>query len=226
MKGIYKIINIKNNKFYIGSSTNLNKRKYQHFSDLKRNIHRNKKLQNAVNKYGIENFVFEKIEEFVEISKNSLLSLEQKYIDSYNFKDLYNLSKITTGGGADTLKKECLLLDLEGNVINKFDSIQELLIFIKCKFNNRTKAINKNVKVNKYYRIATPDFYYNNVNLIKSWHKPKKKFVKRDVYIDIENITYSRKTYKEVGELIGISKQAVEQILKGKIKTNPYNIRL
>ena len=54
--GIYKIINNINNDFYIGSAKDLDKRKASHFYNLKTNRHINNHLQNAVNKYGIENF--------------------------------------------------------------------------------------------------------------------------------------------------------------------------
>ena len=57
--GIYKIINLITNDFYLGQSINLEQRKRQHWSKLKRNIHTNKHLQNSWNKHGEENFKFE-----------------------------------------------------------------------------------------------------------------------------------------------------------------------
>ena len=56
--GIYKIENLINGKIYIGSSVDLLGRKNAHFSQLNRNIHGNKKLQNSFNKYGKDNFNF------------------------------------------------------------------------------------------------------------------------------------------------------------------------
>lgn len=61
--GVYKIINKKNGKFYIGSSKNIYKRWDQHKNDLRNNCHDNGHLQNAWNKYGENNFEFEIIEE-------------------------------------------------------------------------------------------------------------------------------------------------------------------
>ena len=62
--GIYTITNIINNKIYVGSASIAFKhRKYRHFHNLKNNKHGNKYLQDAVNKYGIENFKFEILEE-------------------------------------------------------------------------------------------------------------------------------------------------------------------
>ena len=59
--GVYKITNLINNKFYVGSSINLKQRKHAHFYSLKLGKHKSPYLQNAFNKYGIENFVFEVI---------------------------------------------------------------------------------------------------------------------------------------------------------------------
>ncbi len=80
--GIYKIFNKINNKIYIGSSINLNKRKYYHFYKLSKNNHSNKHLQSAYNKYGKDNFKFEIIEYIQD--KNLLLEREQYWIDLLN----------------------------------------------------------------------------------------------------------------------------------------------
>lgn len=92
--GIYQIRNLIDNKVYIGSSLNLYKRIYYHIYKLNRNKHNNKHLQNAWNKYGEENFVFE-ILEFV-VSNNELLKKkETHYIQKFNVCDKsigYNLS--------------------------------------------------------------------------------------------------------------------------------------
>jgi group I intron endonuclease len=79
--GIYQILNIKTNKMYIGSAKNLNKRKQQHFYLLKKNKNENILLQNAFNKYGIENFIFSIIE---NCDLSILVEREQYYIDSTN----------------------------------------------------------------------------------------------------------------------------------------------
>lgn len=89
--GIYQIRNLVDNKLYIGSAVNFKRRKYEHLLKLKRNKH-NKKFQNAFNKYGEQNFVFEVIE-FVE-DKNKLLEHEQYWMDRFNvYKNGYNATK-------------------------------------------------------------------------------------------------------------------------------------
>jgi len=77
--GIYQIRNLINDKIYIGSSENVEYRWKRHRRDLKRNAHHSNHLQNAWNKYGEENFVFEILEKVKD--KNNLLEEEQKYID-------------------------------------------------------------------------------------------------------------------------------------------------
>ena len=60
--GVYCVENIQTGKKYIGQSIDLRKRKLTHFSKLRRLSHPNHHLQNAWNKYGEENFIFEIVE--------------------------------------------------------------------------------------------------------------------------------------------------------------------
>ena len=55
---IYKIQNICNGKFYLGSTNNRKRRWGEHKSRLKSSTHENSYLQNAWNKYGEDNFIF------------------------------------------------------------------------------------------------------------------------------------------------------------------------
>lgn len=88
-QGIYKIVNTINNKFYIGSSKNLHKRKLRHFNSLRKDKHHNIYLQRSFNKYG-EVFIFEVIEEC-----EKLFERETFYIDL--LKPDYNIGCV--GGG-------------------------------------------------------------------------------------------------------------------------------
>lgn len=78
--GIYIIVNIINNKFYIGSTINLKRRFYNHKSSLKYNKHENARLQHAWNKYGSENFSFQILENVDD--KTKLIEREQFFIDA------------------------------------------------------------------------------------------------------------------------------------------------
>jgi len=91
MIGIYKIRNIKNDKYYIGSSIDIQDRWYQHKNSLSNNKHHSIKLQRSYNIYGENNFIYDIIE---ECDKNLLIAREQYYIDTYNsYKNGYNSTK-------------------------------------------------------------------------------------------------------------------------------------
>jgi group I intron endonuclease len=94
---IYKIENVKNGKFYIGSAKDFENRKSQHIYQLNNNIHINKHLQNAWNKYGKSNFEFKVIE---EIDYDKQFEIEQKYLDELKpFGDNgYNISTDASNG--------------------------------------------------------------------------------------------------------------------------------
>jgi len=85
ISGIYIIQNILNKKLYVGSSVNINSRLSQHKYQLKKKIHSNQKLQNAVNKYDINNFRFSILESVKNI--DSLKDKERFWIDSLNSRD-------------------------------------------------------------------------------------------------------------------------------------------
>jgi group I intron endonuclease len=88
--GIYKIINVINNKFYIGSAVNFSRRKARHFSELRHNKHNNCWLQASWNKYGESAFVFAVAEEVLD--KALLLEIENKWLKEHVGKDYcYNI---------------------------------------------------------------------------------------------------------------------------------------
>lgn len=96
---IYAIINIVDQKLYIGSAVQARRRKQEHLSRLRNGNHCNTHLQGAYNKYGEENFKFvvlNKVSNIKEIDK-----YEQIWIDTFDFnKQLYNFCKVagnTTG---------------------------------------------------------------------------------------------------------------------------------
>lgn len=92
--GIYKITNKVNNKCYIGQSKDIIKRWKTEYKWHKLNNH----LLSAFNKYGLENFNFEIIE---ECEPNLLNEREQFWINVYNSFDR-NFGYNKTLGGAGT----------------------------------------------------------------------------------------------------------------------------
>lgn len=89
-RGIYKIINVVNNKFYVGSAVDLKRRKTRHFSELRTGKHNNKYLQAAWAKYGEQAFVFVVVEELPDDA--DLLAAENVWLKEHVGKDYcYNL---------------------------------------------------------------------------------------------------------------------------------------
>lgn len=86
--GIYKIVNLKTNEFYIGSTTHFDYRLVSHFRDLRKCKHSNMYLQTAFIKYGEANFTFKIVEIVYEDER--LFEIEKFYID--NLKPHYNIS--------------------------------------------------------------------------------------------------------------------------------------
>lgn len=79
--GIYMIKNVYDKKVYIGSAKNLVCRLSIHRHLLNNNKHHSLYLQRAWNKYGENVFIFGVIEVVKDI--NTLIDIEQKYIDKY-----------------------------------------------------------------------------------------------------------------------------------------------
>jgi group I intron endonuclease len=89
-RGIYKIINVINNKFYVGSAVDLKRRKARHFSELRNGRHNNRHLQAAWGKYGEQAFVFVVIEELP--ADADLLAAENVWLHEHVGKDYcYNI---------------------------------------------------------------------------------------------------------------------------------------
>ena len=89
-RGIYKIINVVNNKFYVGSAVDLKRRKARHFSELRNGRHNNRHLQAAWGKYGEQAFVFVVVEQLA--TDADLLAAENVWLKEHVGKDYcYNI---------------------------------------------------------------------------------------------------------------------------------------
>lgn len=91
MAVIYRITNMANNKFYIGSALSFERRSWQHKYDLRRGKHKNPRLQAAWNKYGEDMFVFEVLEEIP--AGEDQLAWENKHLHvCVGQPDCYNIN--------------------------------------------------------------------------------------------------------------------------------------
>ena len=133
MKAIYKIINTKNGKFYLGSTSTVYKRWFDHKRELKTNSHHSSRLQNAWNKYGEDSFIFTIMEQCADdTAPIQLINREQYLLDTlmpWDDKIGYNISPIAGGGwmGVRSSKTRSVMqYTLEGTFIKKWDSASEV----------------------------------------------------------------------------------------------------
>ena len=93
MAYIYCITNLINNKQYIGKTTySVTKRFQEHCKDSQKERCEKRPLYDAMNKYGIENFI---VEELLQCDELELNSYEILFIEKYNTygKSGYNATK-------------------------------------------------------------------------------------------------------------------------------------
>lgn len=81
MSAIYRILNVANDHFYIGSSVNIRRRRWEHWDSLKKGVHHCEALQAAWAEFGEDAFEFEIIEEVADETK--LLHVEETYLLKY-----------------------------------------------------------------------------------------------------------------------------------------------
>lgn len=84
VNGIYLIVNLLNGKVYVGESSRIYGRWWEHRSALKHNKHKNQHLQSSWNLYGKEFFKFYIIEETIGYNSKQRKAKEDYYIDIHN----------------------------------------------------------------------------------------------------------------------------------------------
>jgi group I intron endonuclease len=92
--GVYQITCIANGKKYIGSSIHIERRLKNHKYLLNLNKHKNTHFQNAWDKYGEEQFLFE-ILKIVDIASiEAVRDVEQEILDTYSscWEELFNIA--------------------------------------------------------------------------------------------------------------------------------------
>ena len=115
----YKITNIENGSFYIGITTDYEKRKKQHFNNLKNKTHPNYKIQKDFDLYGENAFVFEVIEE-LDVSEEDGYEHEFYLIQKYKATDSYN---ILEGGKVNPVYSPQVIKKLKKTHQEKYDDI-------------------------------------------------------------------------------------------------------
>lgn len=180
MIGVYKITNKINNKCYIGISTNIEHRWEQHKNPYNWDRESSKLLYKAFQKYGLENFNFDIIEQ-CEISQ--LSQKEEFYISFYNsYKNGYNM---TAGGETN-----------QGESHPKHKLTKEDIIDIRTRYEN----LERKQEVYQLYkdRIGESGFH-------KIWNNETWKTIKQEVYTP-ENKEFHKNNTANKGSKNGRSK--------------------
>lgn len=237
MKGIYRIKNNITGMMYIGATFNYRNRVDNHKSSLKNCKHQNKALQSDVITYGLNNFTFEIVQEYDDISLNDLRQREALEIARYDFDMLYNVVKDTFGGGAEVHCKETYLLDLRGNILKTFESTIACFKYLGYKIPDYT-YLNTSTKRKKIYRIVTKEFYDNNFNEIKSWNSEstfelnnkikRLKQLKKKIYVTniITNETFEYDNISDTAKKLKCSYEAIRLAIKeDRLLNKLYSIR-
>lgn len=134
--GVYQIRCKSENKAYIGSSTNCQERIQKHFSELRLNKHTNKRLQEAYNKYGFEDFIFSIVLYATDV--DNLLEYETNYQIKLGIENIYN-DKISGYYISDELQKIHVNSDKSSHKTEQYRaymaSIKQTRKIARCDYN-------------------------------------------------------------------------------------------
>lgn len=236
MIGIYKIKSLINNKVYIGSSNNIEVRWNSHIRELESNKHSNKHLQNAWNKYGRDNFIFEVIE---ECNIKELLIKEKLWIEYYNATNPdfgYNIVNIIKTGkkynNATTRSKR-----LSENTVSEIKELLSKNISskdINNKYNIPVAVLYK-IKNLESYRDIRPDLNMILFNIRQNKALRNKNITFEEMYKNCQTKLLKKKRLKpnnnsfgivinedNVNEYIGICLKCGCPFVQNYIKTKKY----
>lgn len=182
--GIYRIINIINNKCYIGSSKHIFKRLSNHFALLKLNNHHCNKLQRSYNKYGEGNFkveIIEKCEEvLLEKREQEICDIEKPFFNEATIrrKGFDFMSEETKKKISKTHIDRYNALTEEQRNENRLKRVKKYIengaVFKKEKNPNKTDNIEDNRKFANYNLWRKPINQYDlEGNFIKEWNSIK-----------------------------------------------------
>lgn len=207
--GIYAIINLRNNKFYIGSTNNFYVRRKGHFNDLKGNRHKNNHLQNAYNldsKY----FIMVEIESISNLEV--LRQREQLWLDEFKSFDRtigYNINRF-----ADSLS-EYKHTDETKEKLRKAHLGRKLPEQQKINISNAGKG--RNVSDETRMKISKSNRQTKLSEEYKSKHVPKATPV---IQMDIEgNIIKIWNRVKEAADELGVRSSNIVHCCRGNKKT-------
>lgn len=218
-QGIYQIRNKKDGKIYIGETKNLYIRKCGHLSDLRKNKSTCRVLQNAFNKHGEENFVFEIIC-IVNCDANVLTEIEKKFIkfyDSTNRNIGYNITSGGNGYDGRGAKHKCQ--KLENNSNSKLTNKQRKEI--KLLFDNKTNTV---IEIAEIYKIHQSSVH----RIIKYYYgkrKPKSKTTDKQKDKIYKLWKEKKKSFVQLAKIYNVDKSTIQRIINQK-RDKPVDVKV
>ncbi|ALN97247.1 homing endonuclease [Flavobacterium phage Fpv1] len=215
--GIYMIMNLSNNKIYVGSSKDMSRRKREHFRALLINKHRNKYLQSSYNKHTKEMFVFIILE---YCSTEQLITRENYWIDlkkSNDNKKGYNLSVPKENGGfemTELTREKLKRIANEKHYGKLTDEQYQELLNKKIEYKNRERIHKTKKKI--------LGFNKDTGELIKKFNSISELGTSSNIHKVINNQQYSYKGMVLIEEKMYDCNIVYKQIKKEIIKKPNY----
>lgn len=225
--GIYCILNIQNNKKYIGSSIRISTRWYEHKFDLKMGKHVNKHLQKSWDKYGENNFKFFIIEEFETTNRTDLYILEDKYIlefDTLNIEKGYNTelagNKIKSSENTNRVYKPIVVLTLDGKFYNEYISVAEASRALNIGVKKVDDILNKRTCGGSNLKKSFKGFQF----VYKEQYDPNKDYTYKQerthtIICTKEDFIKEYNSPQEAADELGMKVGRVYEVLRGHSKT-------
>lgn len=209
-KYIYKITNIINDKKYIGQTINPIIRWKQH-QKLGNGNTKNSLLYKAMQKYGIENFVFEVIEGPIENYNEREIYWIKKYNTYIGVKDSwgYNL----TEGGEDPPHPQGVDHHYCTHSSEEILQIKYLISKTKLPFSQIAKTFNYNIS--SIERINKGEIWNNSLEQYPLRAEGTKNFAKERADNIKKDLLYSNLTQKEIAQKYGLGRTSITAINNG-----------
>lgn len=228
--GLFLIRNLKSDFVYIMVSSNIDKYVKNVLHNLSIGSERlPNELVDDYNSLGKSNFSLEIDEDLLGVNFDLLIK-EKEYLIDIN-DNVYNIKKDVSGGGYEVRSQETYILDLNGKIVETFPSSKMAYEYLDVTPYYSSKNTPSVVK--KKYRIVTKEFYDLNIDEIKTWpnytdinKEIKKYYLESKVIIaDINGKTIDFKDINELSAKLNKTTEAIRVVLRGKSKSNKYNIR-
>lgn len=225
-KSIYKITNLINKKCYIGQTNNITRR-FQEHKNMKSiyNEEKTKILYQAFNKYGLENFSFEIIEEELE----NYNEREKYWINFYHsyIKDPQAWGYNMTPGGEEPPVFHGEEHPMATHSQKEIDIIINLIKNTKLSFSQIAKQ--SNYGISSIERINKGELWFN-----ENFNYPLRKentqnFLKERAEKIIEDLQNSSLTQKEIAKKYEVGRTTITAINNGQNYYHPnikYPIRI